>query len=80
LERWDGTRRPWDANRLRWQCEYSLGMKATGPANATFAVRHISSERAKFRALRAAGAKPDRLIFSEFRMFRKWLPGDQASR
>lgn len=75
--RWDGTRRDWDEVHLRWQTDYSLGMKGNGPASAVFAQRHISRLRAAHRKQLREGAKPDRLVLSDFRTPRRFLPRDR---
>jgi hypothetical protein len=75
--RWDGTRREWDDHHLRNQADYSRGMKVLGPSSVHFAAHFISIRRAEFRALLRAGAKVERLVMSDFRLPRRFLPMDR---
>lgn len=77
-DRWDTTRRFWDDVHHRNQMDYSLTMKARGPASQVFAQGVISRQRNMFRGLLKEGAKAERLKFSDFRLKRKWLPKDRA--
>jgi hypothetical protein len=51
-------------------------MKRLGPSFAVFAHRFISKRRAEFRKRLRAGEKPQRLVLSEFRAKRTFLPKD----
>ena len=75
--RWDHSHRYWDKIHLRWQTAYSLGMKGNGLASAVFAQKHISRIRAAHRKLLRKGVKPDRLVLSDFRTPRRFLPRDR---
>ena len=76
-KRWDLTRREWDDFHLRNQNAYCLSMKKHG--DYTFACKFISKRRAEFRRLLRLGLKPERLVMSDFRAQRRFLPRDRSS-
>ena len=78
MERWDGTRREWDDHHLRNQHAYSYGMKTLGPGTVIFAQKFISRRRAEFRAALKVGGKAEKLVWSEFRTTRRFLPKDRG--
>jgi hypothetical protein len=76
-ERWDGSRREWDDFHVRNQRTYCLEMKRLGPSFYTFACVHISKRRAEFRRRLRDGMKAERLVMSDFRRKRRFLPKDR---
>ena len=76
-QRWDMTRRYWDDFHLRNQHAYCSNMKRLGPSGYSFACLFISKRRAEYRNLLRKGVKPDRLILSDFRLPRKFLPRER---
>jgi hypothetical protein len=75
--RWDGSQRYWYKIHLRWQTDYSLAMKRHRPASAVFAQKYISRIGAEHRKQLREGVKPDRLVLSDLRTPRRFLPRDR---